>query len=96
MVRRHRGEDRGAEIGFAVQRPAIEQHLSIAREIGDGRNHAAAAGFPARHVKRVSFDMAVLGQRLGVARPLDWIGQEEFCRGHTERIEQIRVLEFVK
>src|ERR1700730_13401590 len=33
MIRRHRGEGRGAEIGFAVQRPAIEPHLRIAREI---------------------------------------------------------------
>src|SRR6266403_3669214 len=29
VVRCHRGEDRGAEIGLAVQGPAVQQHLAI-------------------------------------------------------------------
>ena len=96
MIRRHRREGRGAEIGLAVERAAIEQHLPVAGKIGDGRDHAAAAGFPARDVERVALDMPVPGQRLGIARPLGRIGQEEFGRGHAERIEQVGLLELVQ
>jgi hypothetical protein len=50
----------------------------IACEIGDRRDHGAAAGFPPGDSSEFRSTWLVFGQRLGVARPLGWIGQEEF------------------
>jgi hypothetical protein len=70
--------------------------LSKAMRRKTNRYDAAAAGFPSRDIKRVSLDMPVLGQRLGVAGVLGRIGQEKFRGGHTERIEQVRLLELIE
>jgi hypothetical protein len=40
--------------------------------------HTAAAGFPPGDSSEFRSTWLVFGQRLGVARPLGWIGQEEF------------------
>src|SRR6266404_1651352 len=42
----HQFERLRAEIGLALKRTAIEQHLRKARKVRHGRNHAAAGGFP--------------------------------------------------
>src|SRR4029077_11410488 len=56
MVGGHGGEGFRAEIALAVQRAAIEQHLAVARHIGDRRNQAGTAGFPSRGVGRIAVD----------------------------------------
>src|SRR5262245_30887524 len=48
VIRGHRPEGGGTENGLAVQRSPVQQHLAVACEVSDGRDHAAAAGFPAR------------------------------------------------
>src|SRR3989440_12048845 len=87
VIGRHRREGYGAEIGLAVKFPAIEQHLPKTGKIGDGRDHAAAAGFPSRDIERISLDMAVPGQRPRGAGPLGRARQEEIFGGRAQAAE---------
>src|SRR4029078_10857217 len=46
MIRRHQLERLRTEIGLAIERTAIDQHLREARKLVHLRAHAAAGGLP--------------------------------------------------
>src|SRR5438105_4211022 len=52
MVRRHQLEGLGLQIGFSLERPAIEQHLRNAPVVRHGREHTAAGEFYFLEVSR--------------------------------------------
>ena len=93
MIRCHQFERLRAEIGLALERSAVEQHLRKARKIRHGRNHAAAGGFPLLAnldpILAADPEITVVRHRLGEQLLLLRFGDEEAGIVHAERIEQL-------